>query len=72
MTDPVGPNLLKGRRVYKLAHNLNVRQQEFFYLFPPSRLRSQGSDRIEQFRYYQHLLNVQQFVFRAHSPGESP
>tara|TARA_R110000822_G_scaffold48035_3_gene126959 strand:- start:23 stop:325 length:303 start_codon:yes stop_codon:yes gene_type:complete len=52
--------------VFKLAYNLNVRQQEF-RLFPPSRMRSQDSDRIEQFRYYQHLLNVMQFVFPASS-----
>ena len=64
--------LLKGLQVHKLAYKLNVRQQEFLPV-SPSRMRSQGSDRIEQFRYYQHLLNVQQFVFfKAHSLGESP
>jgi len=45
--------LLKGLQVYKLAYKLNVCQQELLPV-SPSRMRSQGSDRIEQFRYYQH------------------
>ena len=72
MTESSVLKLLKGLQVYKLAYKLNVCQQELFAC-SPSRMRSQGSDRIEQFRYYQHLLNVQQFVFfKAHSLGESP
>jgi len=53
MTDSSVLKLLKGLQVYKLAYKLNVCQQELLPV-SPSRMRSQGSDRIEQFRYYQH------------------